>query len=77
MLGCLAGGCHLVWAIIVAAGWGPPLINFIFGMHFLKPVFIVEPFAIGRAIVLVLVTVAIAYVFGSVGAVIWKRIPTR
>jgi len=35
--GSLVGGWHLLWAIIVAAGWGQALIYFIFWMHFLKP----------------------------------------
>ena len=46
-------------------------------MHFLKPVFVVEPFAIGRAIVLILVTAAIGYFVGLVGAVLWNRLQTR
>jgi hypothetical protein len=77
VLGSLVGGWHLVWAVIVAAGWGHPLIDFIFWMHFLKPVFVVEPFAIGRAIVLILVTAAIGYLIGHVGAVVWNRLQTR
>ena len=77
MLGSLVGGWHLVWAIIVAIGWGKPLIDFIFWIHFLKPVFVVEPFAIGRAIVLVLVTAAIGYFVGLVGALLWNRLHTR
>jgi hypothetical protein len=46
-------------------------------MHFLKPVFAVEPFAIERAIVLILVTAAIGYFVGLVGAVLWNRLQTR
>ena len=46
-------------------------------LHFLKPVFVVESFAIGRAIVLILVTTAIGYFVGLVGAVLWNRLQTR
>ena len=77
VLGALLGGWHLLWAIIVAAGWGQPLIDFIFWMHFLNPVFVVEPFSIGRAIVLVLVTAAIGYFIGLAGAVLWNRLHAR
>jgi len=37
----------------------------------------VEPFSIGRAIVLVLVTAAIGYFIGFAGAVLWKRLHAR
>jgi len=77
VLGFLVGGWHLVWSIIVGIGWGQPLIDFVFWMHFLKPAFVVEPFAIGRAIVLILVTAAIGYFVGLVGAVLWNRLQTR
>ena len=77
VLGFLVGGWHLVWSIIVGIGWGQPLIGFVFWMHFLKPAFVVEPFAIGRAIVLILVTAAIGYFVGLVGAVLWNRLQTR
>jgi hypothetical protein len=77
VLGALLGGSHLLWALIVAAGWGQPLIDFIFWMHFLKPVFVVEPFSVGRAIVLVLVTGAIGYLIGLAGAVLWNRLHAR
>jgi hypothetical protein len=61
VLGSVVGGWHLAWAIIVAIGWGQPLIDLVFWMHFLRPVLVVEPFAIGRAIVLVLITATIGY----------------
>jgi NADPH:quinone reductase-like Zn-dependent oxidoreductase len=77
VLGSLVGGWHLLWAIVVAVGWGQPWIDFIFWLHFLKPVFVVEPFAIGRAIVLILVTAAIGYLMGLLGAVFWNRLQTR
>jgi hypothetical protein len=54
-----------------------PLIDFIFWMHFLKPVFVVEPFSIGRAVVLVLVTGTIGYFIGLAGAVLWNRLHAR
>ena len=77
VLGALLGGWHLLWAIIVAAGWGQSLIDFIFWIHFLNPVFVVEPFSLGRAIALVLVTAAIGYFIGLAGAVLWNRVHAR
>ena len=77
VLGSLLGGWHLVWAIVVAAGWGQPLIDFVLWMHFLKPVYVVEPFSIGRAIILILVTAAVGYCIGYVGALAWNRLHSR
>jgi hypothetical protein len=77
VFGALLGGWHLIWAIIVAAGWSQSLIDFIFWMHFLNPVLVVEPFSIGRAIVLVLVTAAIGYFIGFAGSVLWNRFHVR
>ena len=77
VLSALLGGWHLLWAIIVAAGLGQPLIDFIFWIHFVKPVYVVEPFSMGRAIVLVLVTGAIGYFIGLAGAVLWNRLHAR
>ena len=77
VLGSLVGGWHLLWVIIVALGWGQPLIDFIFWMHFLRPVFVVEPFAISRALVLIVVTSAIGYFVGLIGAVFWNRLHLR
>jgi hypothetical protein len=77
MLGALLGGWHLLWAIIVAAGWGQPLLDFVLWMHFIKPAFIIETFSIGRAITLVVVTAALGYCFGYLGALIWNRLHPR
>ncbi len=77
VLGALIGGWHLLWAIVVATGWGQALMDFIFWIHFLKPVLVIEPFAIGRAIVLICVPAAISYLIGFVGAVLWNRLQIR
>ena len=57
----LLGGWHLLWSVLVAAGWAQPLINFIFWIHFIRPVYVVENFNIGIAVLLIAVTAAIGY----------------
>jgi hypothetical protein len=63
-----------MWSTLVAAGLAQPVSDFIFWMHFIKPVYLVEPFDAYRAIVLVSLTFAIGFVIGSVGATIWNSV---
>ena len=72
VLGLVLGGWHLCWSILVALGWAQPVVNFVFWMHFIKPIYVIEPFEIGRAVVLTLVTAAAGFVFGFLFALIWN-----
>ena len=73
VLGALLGGYHLLWAIIVATGWAQAFIDFILWLYFIKPVYVVETFSLGRAIGLVVVTAAIGYAIGGIFALLWNR----
>lgn len=66
------GGWHLLWSAMVAVGWAQPILDFVFWMHFLKPAFVVGPFDIGIALVLVAVTTAIGAAMGWILAVLWN-----
>ena len=68
------GGFHLIWAMIVASGLAQPLIDFIFWLHFIRPVYVIETFEPVRAAGLVLLTSIIGYVIGSVFALLWNRL---
>ncbi|MGA8692016.1 MAG: hypothetical protein WB662_19485 [Methyloceanibacter sp.] len=74
VLGVLLGGWHSIWSLLVALGLAQPLIDFVFWIHFIKPVYVIEPFAIGRVAILVLVTASIGYVSGFAFAMLWNRI---
>ena len=71
-LAIFAGGWHLIWSILVAAGWIQKVINFVFGMHFIKPVYIVEPFDFIRAIILIIIASMIGYIAGFILGTIWN-----
>ena len=55
------------------AGLAQPLIDFVFWMHFIRPVYVVEPFSALRAITLVAVTAIVGYVSGSAFEFLWNR----
>ena len=72
-LGLLLGGLHLIWALLVASGWAQPLMDFLFWLHFIKPVYVIEGFAPLRAAGLVLLTGTIGYAVGGAYALLWNR----
>jgi hypothetical protein len=39
----------------VALGWAQALADFIFWLRFIKPIYVIEPFAIARALLLIAV----------------------
>jgi hypothetical protein len=73
-VGALLGAWHLSWALLVALGLAQPLIDFIFWIHFIKPVYVIEPFEIARALILVAVTAGIGYIIGLLFALVWNRL---
>ncbi|HTR48993.1 MAG TPA: hypothetical protein VMM16_16545 [Verrucomicrobiae bacterium] len=74
VFGALLGAWHLLWAALVAAGWAQPLLNFVFWMHLIKPIYVVEPFNALTALVLIAVTATFGYVIGWVFAGFWNWI---
>jgi len=74
VLGSLVGGTHLLWALLVALGWAQPLIDFIFWIHFIKPVYVIDVFRPGVALLLIAVTAAIGYAVGCAFGVLWNNI---
>lgn len=74
VLAAIFGGWHLCWSALVAIGWAQPVIDFIFWIHFIRPVYVIEPFNVLRAVTLVAVTAAIGFLIGAAFALIWNAL---
>ena len=72
IVGAALGGWHLIWSMLIAAGAAQAILDFVFWMHMLEPVFFVEPFDLTRAAILVLVTAALGYAFGLIFGILWN-----
>ncbi len=72
--GSLLGGMHMLWALLVASGFAQPVIDFIFWLHFIRPVWVIEGFDGGRALGLVALTGTVGYASGAVFAIVWNRL---
>ena len=68
--GALLGATHLSWALLVALGWAQPLMDFLFWVHFIRPVYVIQPFSFSTAAILVVITSVsgffIAFIFGVI-----------
>lgn len=74
VLGALLGGWHFLWGVLVALSWAQPLIDFVFWMHFIKPVYVVGTFNAGTALILIAVTSGVGYALGWIFGVLWNWI---
>ena len=74
VLGAVIGGGHLCWAVLVAFGLAQSIMDFVLWMHFIKPIFVIQPFEIARAAVLVVLTAGLGFVVGSAFALIWNAL---
>jgi hypothetical protein len=74
VIGALMGAWHFLWSLLVLLGWAQPIINFIFWAHMIWPVYFVKPFDLVAAVTLIVITGAMGYIFGFLGAMIWNRL---
>jgi hypothetical protein len=57
---------HLSWIVLILLGWAQPLMDFVFKLHMLNSPFQVQPFDLGLAVSLVLITFVIGAFYGLV-----------
>jgi hypothetical protein len=72
IFGTLLGGWHAIWAAFVALGWAQAIVNFVFWMHMIKPVYVIGSFNFWIALILIAVTGAIGYIGGFALAALWS-----
>jgi hypothetical protein len=73
-LGAVLGGFHLCWSLLVAMGWAQAVIDFIFWVHFIKPVYTIEPFNAGIAGILIVITSLVGFLLAFVFGLLWNRL---
>jgi hypothetical protein len=77
ILATVTGGFHLCWSMLVAFGWAQPVIDFVFWAHFIKPIYVIEPFEFVRAAALLVLTTSIGFILGLVFAWMWNALHRR
>lgn len=70
--GVLVGLLHGFWSVLVFLGLAKPLLDFVYSIHFLSNPFEVASFSLSNAVILVIFTTAVGYVFGGIFAWIWN-----
>ncbi len=71
------GGFHLVWSVLVALGWAQKIYDFILWAHMVHLNIVIGPFNMTAAIMLVIMTALIGYVFGYFGSWVWNKVRPR
>jgi hypothetical protein len=59
---------------LVALGWAQPVIDFVFWMHFIQPVFVIRPFSLSAAAALIVFTSVVGFVMAFLFALLWNRL---
>jgi hypothetical protein len=72
--GALLGASHLSWALLVAFGWAQPLMDFVFWMHFIRPVYVIQPFGLSTAAILVVITSMTGFFVAFFFGVVWNKL---
>lgn len=73
-LGATIALIHTFWVLVVAAGLAQRWADFVFWLHFIQPVYIILPFNVGTALMLVGMAAVCGFVMGCVFAIFWNRL---
>jgi hypothetical protein len=75
--GAMLGLLHSLWAGLVAAGWGQPVLDFVLRLHMIRMTMNVGPFDLATAAGLVALTASIGFAYGIIFALIWNALAAR
>jgi len=75
--GAMLGLLHSLWAGLVAAGWGQPVLDFVLRLHMIHMTITVGPFDLVTAAGLVALTATIGFAYGLIFAAIWNMLAAR
>jgi hypothetical protein len=73
-LGVLLGSFHLAWAFLVALGWAQAILDVAFWLHFIKPSYVIAPFELTVAALLVVITFCSGFLLAYVFGLVWNRL---
>ena len=74
LFGLLFGIFHVTWLALVLTKYAQPVLDFICWVHFIKPVFDVESFEAGRALILLALTVCYGFTIGYILAMLFNKL---
>ena len=74
LFGLLFGIFHLTWLVLVLTKYAQVVLDFIYWAHFIKPLFEVESFEAGRALILLTLTVCYGFVLGYFLAMLFNKL---
>jgi hypothetical protein len=72
IVGSFLGLWHFSWSLFVAMGVAQTLLDWIYYLHFLNNPFHVAAFSAQTAILLIVITSVLGYIFGWVFAFLWN-----
>lgn len=73
----MLGLLHSLWAALVAAGWGEPVLAFVLRLHMIRMPMTVGPFDLMTAAGLIGLTAGIGFAYGIIFALIWNMLAAR
>ncbi len=77
VFGFFAGLVHVVWSILVAAGFAKLWMDLILKLHFINYSFTIADFSWKKAIALVVITTFGGYIVGNVVGLIWNKVMNK
>lgn len=71
-LGLFFSGVHFLWSLLVAFGLAQAVLDFIFWIHMIRAVYLVDTFNVVASLTLILLTFFVGAFLGFVFAKIWN-----